>query len=121
MSPPAKVLADADVRLIVPVPVTVRLVDVLVFHPIEPVAEPAIDQVPEPTAIVLTADVVLTKDEPLPLKVRLYPFASTVPELSVTAPPLLLFVLKASCNVTEPLGVSIANACVNVLPALVIV
>ena len=48
MPPPLKILVDAEVRLIVPVPVTVRFVAVAVFQP--PV--PAMVHVPEPMATV---------------------------------------------------------------------
>lgn len=50
MSPPAKVLADALVRLMVPVPVTVRFVEVEAF---QTVPELENNQVPEPIAAVL--------------------------------------------------------------------
>lgn len=56
MLPPAKVLVNADVRLIVPVPVTVRFVEVAQFQAEEPLA--AIVQVPEPIAKVLALDTV---------------------------------------------------------------
>ena len=80
MPPPAKVLADADVRLIVPVPVTVRFVDTPADHA---VAAPEIVQVPEPIASVLTfVLLVLTKGpEPVPVNVTLYVAASKVPEV----------------------------------------
>jgi len=52
MPPPAKVLADADVRLIVPVPVTVRFVDAAKF---QGVPLPFKVQVPEPIVTVFVA------------------------------------------------------------------
>ena len=70
MPPPAKVLADADVRLIVPVPVTVRLVDGSASHIVVPL--PAIVQVPEPTAMLLTLEVSSALTPPVaPLMVTL--------------------------------------------------
>lgn len=83
----------------VPVPVTVRLVEVAVFHE-EP--DPAIDQVPEPTAIVLTEDNEEIKEDKDPLKDTLYMFALNVPLLTLR----LLLHAKASCNVTLPFGLS---------------
>ena len=75
MPPPAKVLAEAEVRLMVPVPVTVRLVEVAVFHP--PV--PAIVQVPEPIASVRVVALDAVKAVPAPNNVTLYVLASNVP------------------------------------------
>ena len=120
MPPPAKVLADADVRLIVPVPVTVRFVEVAAAHAVELAA--GIVQVPEPTATVL-ARVLADKSTVAlaPEKVTLYVAASNVPAFIRNAADTLTLVVNASCNVTEPEGDSIVNACVNVPPALVIV
>ena len=49
MPPPAKVLAEPEVRLIVPVPVTDTFVPLMD----QELDVPAIDQVPDPTATVL--------------------------------------------------------------------
>ncbi len=117
MPPPANVLADALVRLIVPVPVTVRLVDVAVFHP--PV--PAIVQVPEPMASVLVVEPEEATLDALPDSVTLYPFASKVPVVTLMVPAVVLEQLNASCNVNEPPGLFKSMPCVNVLPALVMV
>ena len=119
MLPPANNLADADVRLIVPVPVTVRPVALAAVKPVVP----ASDQVPEPIASTLVPELPGTKLIPaaLPLNVKLYPFASKVPLTSVRPNVPEVLVTKASCNVTDPPGVLIVNGCVNVLPALVIV
>ena len=76
MPPPAKVLADALVRLIVPVPVIVRFVELGAF---QTVPEPAIVQVPEPTAIVRVPVPVLDKPLAAPLNETLYTAASNVP------------------------------------------
>ena len=75
MPPPANVLAEPEVRLIVPVPVTVRLVDVEALHG----EVPAIVQVPEPTATVLAVVVLVATEEPEEFNVTLNPFASKVP------------------------------------------
>ena len=109
MPPPAKVLADAFVRLIVPVPVTVRLVKVPADHAVG-LAE-GIIQVPEPTATVLASvlddksTVALT-----PEKVTLYVAALNVPAFIRNAADTFTSVVNASCNVTEPDGDSIVNA-----------
>ena len=63
MLPPKKVLADAEVRLMVPVPVRVRLVEVEVSHP----PDPASVHVPLPTAIVLTPVAALENDDAAPV------------------------------------------------------
>jgi len=118
MPPPEKVLADADVRLIVPVPVTVRLVDVAVL---QAAPAPEIVHVPEPIAIVLVLELVLENVlEPLD-KETLYEEASNVPLVTVKTPPTDWLKVKASCSVTDPPGVLIVNVFGNVLPALVIV
>jgi hypothetical protein len=116
MSPPAKVLAEDEVRLMVPVPVTVRLVEVAAFHA---VLEPASVHVPDPTAIVLVFELDELTAEDDPERVTLKVAASNVPFVIRNA--LDKLVPKASCNVTDPFGVSIAKPCVNVAPALVIV
>ena len=118
MPPPVKVLADADVRLIVPVPVTVSPVEVAAFQP----PELEIVQVPEPMFIdlifVLAEEIAPCVDAPD--NVKLYPFASSVPVVIViaAAAPAELTV-HASCKTTEPLGEFIVKNCGNVLPALV--
>ena len=117
MPPPANVLADADVRLIVPVPVTVRLVAVLAC---QAVPLPAIVQVPEPIAIVLVFVLLEDTAEDEPLRVTLYPFASNVPAVMLSALVVRLIVY-ASCSVTEPPGLFTVNGCVKVFPALVTV
>ena len=61
----------------VPVPVTVRLVEVAVDHA---VPEPAIVQVPEPTAMLLTDVVLEFTTEPDALNVTLKLAASKVPK-----------------------------------------
>ena len=114
MPPPAKVLEEPDVRLIVPVPVTVRFVDVLADHEVVP----AIVQVPEPTAIVLVVETLVATVELDEVNETLYVAASNVPEINVVVAEEQV---NASCNVTDPPGVSKLNPCVNVFPALVIV
>ena len=75
MPPPENDLVLALVRLTVPVPVTVRLVDVTALQPVVP----AIVQVPEPTATVLVpVPDALTADD-APDNVTLYVEASNVP------------------------------------------
>ena len=119
MLPPAKVLADAFVRLIVPVPVTVRFVDVAVF---QAVPLPASVHVPEPEAIVRMF--VFEEDTWLftPDKVTLNPFASNVPRVIDKATEVLELPVYASNSLTVPFGESIKTATVaKVTPALVIV
>ena len=60
----------------VPVPVTVRFVEVAAFHA---VPEPASVQVPEPTAIVLTFELEEETVLDAPDNVTLNPLASNVP------------------------------------------
>ena len=115
MLPPANVLVDELVRLIVPVPVTVRLVDVAA------VQVPTNVQVPEPIPIVLVLLLLADTAPEAPDKVTLYVTALKVPAVIVSAEAEATFVIKASCKVTDPLGVLIVNNCVNVLLALVIV
>ena len=62
MSPPAKVLADAEVRLMVPVPVTVRLVDDEILH----VGEALPPSVSVPELIAKTRVLVPDVSKPLP-------------------------------------------------------
>ena len=77
MPPPTNVLADALVKLIVPVPVTVKFVAVTALNAVPDVA---IDHVPEPIAIVLVVvPETLYAAEPELLSVKLNPFASKVP------------------------------------------
>ena len=96
MPPPAKVLADAEVRLMVPVPVTVRLVDVAVFHA---VLEPASVHVPDPTAMVLVFEL---DDETEPADiVTLYVPASNIPSVIVKE---VAADVNASCKVNDPPG-----------------
>ena len=73
----------ALVKLIVPVPVTVRLVDVEAFH--APVV-PAIDQVPEPMAIVLMSVPDEVTPAKAPDKVTLNVAALNVPFVRVNTP-----------------------------------
>jgi hypothetical protein len=88
MPPPAKVLADAEVRLMVPVPVTVRLVEVLVA---QADVVPEIVHVPEPTAIVLVFELEEFTPAAAPDRVTLYVAASNVPRVIVnTSFPLVL-------------------------------
>jgi len=63
----------------VPVPVTVRFVDVDVFHA---VGLPASVQVPDPIANVRIFEFALEKPEPTPESVTLYVAASKVPEFT---------------------------------------
>jgi len=116
MPPPANVLEDPLVRLIVPVPVTVRF-DPLTFHP--PVPESV--QVPELIASVLVALPWLATPPDAPEIVTLYPFALKVPDIWLNAEDDPKLVFSASCSVTVPPGLSVVILCVNVLPALVIV
>ncbi len=120
MPPPANVLADADVRLIVPVPVTVRLVDVPQLHEIA-LDTPASVHVPEPISTVRVFEFEeVNRDEALE-SVKLYPAAENVPLFKLKGVEPLALEVKASPKDTDPLRVSIVNACVNVFPALVIV
>lgn len=80
MPPPENDLALALVRLMVPVPVTVRLGDVEASH--APVV-PAIDQVPEPIAIVLVLVPDTFTPAKAPDKVTLNVAASNVPFVRV--------------------------------------
>ena len=115
--PPANVLVDALVSLMVPVPVTVHPVDGFVLH-----VEPAIVHTPEPTATVLVDDPPPAKTLELPDKVTFFPLASKVPAVNVSAVTPDKLVLNASTSVTDPPGVLMVNGCVNVAaPALVIV
>lgn len=102
MPPPAKVLADADVRLIVPAPVTVRFVDGAALKP--PV--PEIVQVPEPKASVLVELELLAMPPEAPDTVTLYVDASKVPETWLMADDELKLTVKASCRVNDPPGLS---------------
>ena len=97
MPPPANVLADALVKLMVPVPVMVRFVDVLADQG----EVPAIVQVPEPTAIVRAVATDVATVEDALLKVTLKLFASNVPAIKVVVDDEQV---KASCNVTNPPG-----------------
>ena len=111
--PPAKILADPEVRVTVPVPVTVRLVEVAALHA---VPDPAIVQVPEPTAMVLVFELLLDRTDDAPVKDMLKLLALKVPLVIRSVLPL---VEKASCSVTDPPGVTKVMGCVNVFPALV--
>ena len=101
MPPPAKVLADADMRLIVPVPVTVRLVEVVAL---KVVPEPAKDHVPLPKPTVLCAVADIANVDDAPLRVTLYTFALNVPIPTVNAPEPEALITSASCSVTTPDG-----------------
>ena len=104
-------------RLIVPVPVTVRLVVVTVVHAVPP---PAIVHVPEPTAIVRVFELLDDTADDEPLSVTLYPLALKVPAVMNRLDDVRLIVY-ASCSVTDPPGVLTVNGCVKVIPALVTV
>ena len=106
-----KVLAEPEVKLIVPVPVTVSPVEVALHT----VPEPVRVHVPEPMAAVL----VLVPLRLTPPVVILYEPASKVPVVIINDCPLAVNV-AASCNVTDPDGVFIVIVCVNDFPALVI-
>lgn len=94
-----------------PVPVTVRLVEVEVDQPLAL----AIDQVPDPISTVL----VLVLLEPTnPVTVTLYEAAENVP---LVIERLVAGIVNASCNVTVPEGEFMSNVPVKSLPALVIV
>ena len=102
----------------VPVPVTVRLVEVAVFHA---VPDPAIVQVPEPTAMVRAFEFDDDTPAAAPLRVTLYVAAANVPEVMVKTDADDWFAMNASCSVKEPDMLLIVMSCVNVLPALVTV
>lgn len=109
MLPPAKVLAEADVRLMVPVPVkTVGTTEA------EYVKPPLNVTVLDPIARVLDKFVCARAIEDM---LKLKPFVPKTPKLCST----LLEEAKASWVVTEPVGLLTARRCVNVTPALVIV
>ena len=94
----------------VPVPVTVRLVEVDADHG---VPDPCIVQVPDPMAIVLTfelAALILFAD------VTLYETASSVPEVRVNAVQDI-----ASLRANDPDGELMVKVCPKVFPALVMV
>ena len=74
MPPPAKVLADALVRLIMPVPVTVRFDEVPKLKAEPPASD--VVHVPEPNAIVRANEPAALMP---PFIVTLYPFALKVP------------------------------------------
>ena len=99
-------------------PVTVRLVDVVVL---QAVPEPERVHVPEPIAIVLVLELLLISVLEPPDKETLYEAASKVPLVTVKTPVTDWFKVKASCSVTDPPGVLIVNVFGKVLPALVIV
>ena len=97
----------------VPVPVTVKpALEALKGFP-----DTARVQVPDPIAKVLVAVPAFVKNEPALDIVQLYTLASNVPDVSDK--PWLIVI--ASCSVTDPLGLSMVNPCVKVLPALVMV
>ena len=102
MPPPAKVLADAEVRLMVPVPVTVRFVEVAVHGFIAL----AIDHVPEPKERVLTKALEPASTPPADI-VTLYVAASNVPAIEYIAVDDPRFVTNASCSVIDPEGLFI--------------
>ena len=91
---------------------------VAAFHD---VPELAIVHVPEPTAMVLVFEFDELTAEDDPERVTLKVAASNVPFVITNALEVDKLVPKASCNVTDPPGVSIVKPCVNVRPALVIV
>ena len=104
MPPPTNWFAEALVILIVPVPVTVKFVDVLLFQ----LFEPAIVQMllPDPKASVLTLEL-LVKTPLIELeRVTLFPFELKVPETRFMADDVAPLVAKASTRVTDPPGVS---------------
>ena len=101
----------------VPVPVTVKLVEVEVSHPLVP----ANVHVPEPTAMVLVFALLLTMADAAALNVTLNVAASNVPEVIVSTVLEFWLNVRASCNVTDPPGLLIINFCATVMPALVIV
>ncbi len=97
-------MADAEVKLIVPVPVMVGLP--VIVH----VLVPPIDHVPEPIAMVRVLELLLEKPPVAPDKETLYEDASNVPLVSVKTVDTDWLKVKASCSVTEPDGDSIVNA-----------
>ncbi len=100
----------------VPVPVTVRLVEIEVAHVFP---DPASVQVPEPIAIVRVLLELEDKTEVAPVNEKLYIPTSKVPFVIVNASVELLLDENASCRVTEPFGESIVNGVVKTTPALV--
>jgi len=110
---PINALLAAFVKLITPDPVTVKFV----AEEANTLPLCAKVQVPEPKSKVRVALPVI---EILALvNVTLYDAALKVPFAKVN--PVLLELLNASANVTDPDGELIATAAVNVFPALVIV
>ena len=101
-------------HLMVPLPVTVRLVDVVAVQG----AVPDKVHTPVPTAIVRTT---LLLDDMFVAALEIVTFlllASNVPDVIVNE----LAIEMASVSVTDPLGVLIVNGCVNAAaPALVMV
>jgi len=81
--PPIKVLADALVKRMVPVPVTVRLVDVEQSQPVVP---SVIVHVPEPIFKVLTAVPEEENAVVFLIVVKLYVAALNVPDVKVRNP-----------------------------------
>ena len=89
MPPPMKERAVEFSMLIVPVPVTIRLVGVITFQAVELPS----DQVPAPIATVFASVVPEEKaTPPLPI-VTLYPLASKVPAVKTIAEELKLLLL----------------------------
>lgn len=84
MPPPEKVLAEPEVRLIVPVPVMVRFDPLAVKPP-----TPASVQVPEPTAIVLMSEPPELNLAFAPDNVKLNDDALNVPDVTVNTEKLL--------------------------------
>ena len=94
----------------VPVPVTVRLVDVVVFQDED---APVNVHVPDPTATVLLVETLELNET----CVKLYPFRSKVPLFNWKVTPAVD--VRASCKVREPDGESTYSSLVNAAPAVV--
>ena len=106
--------------MIVPLPITLKFVDVEQFHGAN---EAASVHVPDPISKTRRRVPVLTTPEfeIVEESVRLYPLAENVPEVSVNRLLELELQVNASCKVTDPPGELKVKPCVNVFPALVIV
>lgn len=115
MPPPANVFAEPLYKLMMPVPVTVKLVELAQF---QTVPDPLIEIVPEPIAIVRGLLLLELKTAEAEVKAKLLPLTLKVPAVCVNT---ALLHAKSSCSVTDPPGVLMMNPGANVLVALVIV
>ena len=106
--PPTKVLAEALVRLIVPVPVPAVVVNPVGAALLKAVVpEAAMDKVPPLKVRFLVPVAVRNVAAIVPDSVSVCPFRLSVPLVSVSTPATALVAVNASCSVTVPLGLLI--------------